>query len=129
MFHVEADKKYRFRLINAGLNVCPFLMQIEDHNFTIIATEVSFVKPATINTLYFMAGERFDFVIDTKNRTVRDYWIRFRQLNPCVQKIEGFAILRYHKNEVRGEKSVEFNDRKPPSYDHEYNNGTVSLSL
>lgn len=102
-------------------------MQIEDHNFTIIATEVSYVKPAVINTLFFMSGERYDFVIDTKNRPVRDYWIRFRQLNPCYQKLEGFAILRYHRklNKHADMKTVEFNDRVPPTFEQEYANGTV----
>lgn len=102
-------------------------MQIEDHNFTIIATEVSYVRPETINSLYHMSGERFDFVVDTNHRPVRDYWIRFRQLTPCIQKLEGFAILRYHKHRSLEEvhESVEFNDRVPPSYDEEYANGTV----
>ncbi|CRL07208.1 CLUMA_CG020191, isoform A [Clunio marinus] len=130
IFHVEADKKYRFRLINAGLNVCPFLLQIEDHNMTIIATEVSYVKPQVINSLYFMSGERYDFVINTHHRPLRDYWIRFRQLNPCVQELEGFAILRYHKNnklldKLNKKQSVEFNDRIPPGYNEEYPNGTL----
>lgn len=127
IFHVELGYKYRFRLINAGLNVCPFLMQIEDHNFTIIATEVSYVKPVTINTLYFMGGERYDFVIDTNHKQIREYFIRFRQLLPCVQKLEGFAVLRYHQHERESRSSVEFNDRVPPVYDTEYPNGTVSI--
>lgn len=118
--------KYRFRVINAGLNVCPFIFQVEDHNLTLIATEVSYVKPQVFNTLFFLSGERYDFVIDTNHRPVRDYFIRFKQLNPCYQKLEGFAILRYHDrhNPTKKQVSVEFNDRVPPSYEQEYPNGT-----
>lgn len=101
-------------------------MQIEDHNFTIIATEVSYVKPVVIDSLFFLSGERYDFVIETKNRPVRDYWIRFRQLNPCYQKLEGFAILRYHRDIKRAvKKTIEFNDRLPPAFEQEFPNGTV----
>lgn len=126
VFHVEEGSKYRFRVINAGLNVCPFLMQIEDHNFTIIATEVSYVKPVVIDSLFFLSGERYDFVIDTKNRPIRDYWIRFRQLDPCFQKLEGFAILRYHRDIKRAvKKNIEFNERVPPAFEQEFPNGTV----
>jgi FtsP/CotA-like multicopper oxidase with cupredoxin domain len=127
VFHVNEGNKYRFRVINSGINVCPFFMQIEDHNFTIIATEVSYVKPATVGTLFFMSGERYDFVIDTNGKKRRDYFIRFKQLNPCYQKIQGFAILRYHEKGNEGLKyNVEFNDRAVPQFDQEYPNGTVS---
>lgn len=118
--------KYRFRVINAGLNVCPFIMQIEDHNLTLIATEVSYVRPQVFHTLNFLSGERYDFVIDTSHLPARDYWIRFKQLNPCYQKLEGFAILRYHDKEHRTSKKnlIEFNSRVPPSFAQEYPNGT-----
>lgn len=101
-------------------------MQIEDHNFTIIATEVSYVKPAVVNTLHFMSGERFDFVLDTNNRESRDYFIRFKQLNPCYQRLQGFAILRYHKKNKNLKNTVEFNNRTIPKFEEEYLNGTVS---
>jgi FtsP/CotA-like multicopper oxidase with cupredoxin domain len=103
-------------------------MQIEDHDFTVIATEVSYVKPISINTLYFMAGERYDFVIDTKDHPVQDYWIRFKQCLPCHQQLQGFAVLRYHhKGSDDPRASVEFNNRSQPSFDQEYPNGTVRL--
>jgi FtsP/CotA-like multicopper oxidase with cupredoxin domain len=105
-------------------------MQIEDHNFTIIATEVSYVKPQEVGTLHLMSGERFDFVIDTKNKKPRDYFIRFKQLNPCYQNLQGFAILRYHSKGSRGLKyNLEFNNRTVPSFHQEYPNGTVSEVL
>lgn len=127
IFHVESGLRYRFRIINSGLNVCPFLMQIEDHELTIIATEVSYVKPQKINTLYFMAGERYDFIVDTKNKTVRDYFIRIRQLIPCHQELQGFAVLRYHqKGSDEPRPVIQFDNRTIPTFAQEYPNGTVS---
>lgn len=102
--------KYRFRFINSGFNVCPFLLQIEDHNMTIIATEISYVEPFTIDALYSSTGERFDFVVNA-SKTPRDYWIRAQTMFPCRTVIEGFAVLRY------GNKSggtVAFVDKDPP---------------
>lgn len=93
----------------------------------IIATEVSYVKPKKIQTLYFMAGERYDFVIDTRNKTVRDYFIRIKQMIPCHQELQGFAVLRYHKKNSGDTRPViEFNDRKLPTFAQEYPNGTVN---
>jgi FtsP/CotA-like multicopper oxidase with cupredoxin domain len=93
---------------------------------TIIATEVSYVKPEKIQTLYFMAGERYDFVIDTRNKTVRDYFIRIKQMIPCHQELQGFAVLRYHESGSGDSRPViEFNERRVPKFIEEYPNGTV----
>lgn len=85
------------------------------------------MKPFEIGSLYFLSGERYDFVIDTNRQgPVRDYWIRFRQLNPCRQKLEGFAILRYYREAQKNiQRVVEFNRRVPPTFEQEYPNGTV----
>jgi FtsP/CotA-like multicopper oxidase with cupredoxin domain len=94
VFNVERNKRYRFRFINSGINVCPFLLQIEKHDMKIIATEVSYVEPFTIDALYSQTGERFDFVLEANN-TDGDYWIRVKTLSPCQVSAEGFAVLRY----------------------------------
>lgn len=127
-FHLESGKRYRFRIINAASNVCPFIFQIENHNFSIIATEVSYVRPTVINTLYIMAGERFDFVLDTRHKKVRNYWLRFKQLSPCTQQLQGFAILKYQSGKIDDNRrsSVDFNYRKPPKFEDEYEQGIVS---
>lgn len=119
VFHVQVGMKYRFRIVNSAFNVCPFQLQIEDHNFTIIATELSNIEPLSVDTLHFLSGERFDIVIDA-NRRPGDYWIRVRELMPCWKNIEGFAILRYHNNSSTSEKRVEFNDRVIPAFSEEY---------
>lgn len=60
----------------------------------IIATELSYVEPFTIDALFSQTGERFDFVVETNN-TPGDYWVRVKTLMPCRIATEGFAVLRY----------------------------------
>lgn len=120
--------RYRFRVINSAFNVCPFQLQIERHNFTIIATELSDIKPISADTLHFLSGERFDIVINA-NRHSGDYWIRVRELSPCWKDIEGFAILRYHNDVILNKSRAEFNNRTIPLFDDTYPMQTVFNSL
>jgi FtsP/CotA-like multicopper oxidase with cupredoxin domain len=115
VYNVEANKSYRFRFINSGFNVCPFLLQIEHHNMTIIATEISYVEPFSIDSLFSSTGERFDFVIHTNN-TPGDYWVRAKTMSPCRLITEGFAILRYG-NKSGGEVAFAPNDPPRDSQD------------
>jgi len=125
IYHVEAGKKYRFRLINSGFNVCPFQFQIESHNFSVIATELSYVEPLIADTLQFLSGERFDIVLNA-NQEPRDYWIRVREMEPCWKNIEVFAILRYHKGPVRSQRTSEFTRRTMPTFEEVYETRVVS---
>lgn len=107
---MKPGKRYRFRLINSGFNVCPFLLQIEKHDMKIIATELSYVEPFTIDALFTQTGERFDFVVHANN-TVGDYWVRVKTMEPCRKATEGFAILRYTEN---NDKHLTFAKTDPP---------------
>lgn len=111
--------KHRFRLINSAFNVCPFQIQIQDHNFTVVATELSLIEPIEVDTLNFLSGERFDIVVNA-NQPQKDYLIRVRQLAPCWKEIEGFAILRYLDDSHRGYSRLSFDDIATPDYDDEY---------
>jgi FtsP/CotA-like multicopper oxidase with cupredoxin domain len=106
-------------LINSAFNVCPFQLQIEDHNFTVVATELSFIESVQADTLNFLSGERFDIVVNA-NRRSKDYLIRIRQLAPCWKTIDGFAILRYQNDVVDNHNRVTFDDFKFPTYEDEY---------
>ncbi|XP_070495178.1 uncharacterized protein [Chironomus tepperi] len=116
IYHVEPNMKYRFRFINSAFNVCPFLLQVEHHEMSIIATEISYVEPFTIDALYSLTGERFDFVINA-NKTPGDYWIRLQTMAPCRIITEGFAVLRY-RNSSGG--TVDFVDKDPPRESKEF---------
>lgn len=76
----------------------------------IIATEISYVEPFTIDALFTQTGERFDFVITT-NQTSGDYWVRVQTMAPCRQIVEGFAVLRY--GETHG-GNITFSEPDPP---------------
>lgn len=110
VFYVKPGKRYRFRLINSGFNVCPFLLQIEKHDMKIIATELSYVEPFTIDALFSQTGERFDFVVNANN-TKGDYWIRVKTMEPCRKATEGFAVLRYGEDDGN---LATFTENDPP---------------
>lgn len=117
IYNVQHHKRYRFRLINAASNVCPFQLQIENHEITVIASDGSSFQPVTTDTLFFISGERYDFVVNANQAEVRDYWIRIRALFPCTKEIEEFALLRYHDGPVSNNvRNFNFNDRKPPGW-------------
>jgi FtsP/CotA-like multicopper oxidase with cupredoxin domain len=59
LFHVDEGNRYKFRLIGTSSNVCPLEIQIEDHNFTIIAADSTEVNPFTADKLCITSGERF----------------------------------------------------------------------
>lgn len=117
IYNVEHHKRYRIRVINAASNVCPFQLQVENHEITVIASDGATIKPVVADTLYFISGERYDIVIDANQKEVRDYWVRVRALPPCTKEIEEFALLRYHEGAVEPNKRpFNFNDRKPPGW-------------
>lgn len=67
--------------------------------------------------MYFISGERYDFVVNANQNESRDYWIRIRALPPCTKEIEEFALLRYHDGPVdKSLRNFNFNDRKPPGW-------------
>lgn len=89
---------------------------------TIIATEISDVKPFVIDSLYSINGERFDFVLNATNEP-RDYWMRVKTMLPCRTVIEAFAILRYgqeHKIDVTCKTRVDFPKRPPPHLSEDF---------
>lgn len=105
-------------MINAASNVCPFQLQIEDHEFAVIASDGATFKPVVADTLFFISGERYDIVVKAdKQGPPRDYWVRVRALPPCTKEIEEFALLRYHDGPVdKNARILNFNDRKPPGW-------------
>lgn len=121
---MERDKRYRFRVINAASNVCPMLLQIENHKMSVIASDGSTFKPHEIDTLFFISGERYDIVVKADKEQIRDYFIRIRAMPPCTRKVQDFAILRYHQNSVPNDaKSVDFDNRIIPTFDERWPDG------
>lgn len=81
---------------------------------TIIATEISYVRPFAIDSLFTVNGERFDFVLNA-DKAPRDYWIRMKTLYPCRLPLETFGVLRYGEEYAMSANTrVTFKKELPP---------------
>lgn len=97
VFKVQKGKRYRFRLINAGVINCPIEFSIENHLFDLIATDGQPLKKIVdLQAIVLYAGERFDIVIHA-NQNIDNYWIRAKGYGSCASNkaIEN-AILNYN---------------------------------
>jgi hypothetical protein len=128
VYNVQQHRRYRIRLINAAFNVCPFQLQIENHNFTITESDGGSIEPIVVDTLYFLPGERYDIVVSAVHE-VRDYWIRISTLFPCIRTntVEGFAVLRYREASgvIKSLVTAEFVERNPPAWSESYEIGKL----
>ena len=55
-FYVEKGKRYRFRVINAGILYCPIEISIEGHSLVVIASDGKYVDPFITDTFIIYAG-------------------------------------------------------------------------
>lgn len=97
VFNVLPDKRYRFRLFSNGVLNSPVQVSIDHHSLMVIATDGFPVQPLWTDSLIVYSGERFDFVVETKQK-VGNFWFRFRGLLDGDQRYYGVyqgAILRY----------------------------------
>ncbi|OAD62113.1 Laccase-5 [Eufriesea mexicana] len=90
---VDANKRYRFRFINSFCTVCSGQLTVEGHDLTVIAIDGQLIEPVTVDSIVSLAGERYDFVINT-NKTPSAYWIQIRGLNSCASILQ-LAVLQY----------------------------------
>lgn len=138
VYNVHERKRHRFRLINAGSSVCSFLLRIENHNLTVIATDGSSIEPQQVEVLHLTSGERYDIVIET-NQEPRDYIMQVKGHSLC-NRFEGIAILRYEnqfdhhsRKEETPETSLEIFDmtklKQPAPVINERTFNTPHLSL
>ena len=100
LFYVESNKKYRFRLINAGILYCPIEFSIDNHNLSIISSDGKYLELYEVESLIIYAGERYDFILNTNtNYKDRNYLIKAKGLADCsVFKAQQTAILIYNNN-------------------------------
>jgi len=95
VFTVEKGKRYRFRIINAGILYCPIEISVDMHNLTVISTDGSDVEPYEVESLVIMAGERYDFVLNA-SQAVANYWLRAKGFADCGNfKVFQTAIVNY----------------------------------
>ncbi|KAK0066464.1 laccase-4 [Biomphalaria pfeifferi] len=96
-FTVKPGKRYRFRVINAGILNCPIQFSVNSHTMTMIASDGHSFEPYTVDMFNIFSGERYDFVLYAdKEENLRNYWIRVKGLADCnVKSANQTAILKY----------------------------------
>ncbi|CRK96923.1 CLUMA_CG010348, isoform A, partial [Clunio marinus] len=125
VYYVQKNRRYRFRLVNAGGLTCPVLLEIEGHKMTVIASDSNDLQPTTVSQLVSNAGERFDFVVNA-NQSGVDYWMRFRALGSCeANQIEQYAVLTYRDPNDPQRDLRAYPQNNFPAYDSSYGDGSV----
>lgn len=71
---VESGKKYLFRIVNSA-SQNSWWMHIDNHNFTVIATDFVPIVPYTTDWLAIGTGQRYDVIV-TANQPVSNYFFR-----------------------------------------------------
>jgi len=112
---VSPGHHHRLRIISGVAMNCPMIVSIDNHDFTIIATDGDDITPTQASSLTIYSGERFDIVLDA-NQAVGNYWIRFNGLIDCEQnEVYQGAILRYTGAPIQDpEGALSFDITPPP---------------
>ncbi|XP_046630301.1 oxidoreductase ptaE-like [Neodiprion virginianus] len=100
-FHVSRNSSYRFRIINSASHICGFLIQIQNHNLTLIAADGITIVPVVVDAFVCYPGERYDFVINTNNTSLDEdaYWMFVNGLGVCANLgLYQNAVLSYGTN-------------------------------
>ena len=121
-FNVKQGNIYRFRLIGAQA-LYPFNFSIQGHTFTVVATDGTLIDPIPeVHYLIINTGERYDILIDTTGKEIKNYWIVAESLedelnsrnevfhNP-IRLHRAEAILHYRDIEP---SSIEIDDITEP---------------
>ena len=83
-FNVSENQRYRFRVIGVQ-SLYSFRFSIDDHKLKLIATDGAFVQPQEVDYIIIHAGERYDFILETKSSpTQRQFKIRAETLEVYV---------------------------------------------
>ncbi|KAK8111318.1 uncharacterized protein PG998_007775 [Apiospora kogelbergensis] len=96
-------KKHVLKLINGAIGAS-FTFRIDDHNLTVIANDLVPVHPFTVQELFIGIGQRYTVVVEAKNDTSADYWMRTMPANfcnsfdPSIVVDEKTAIVRYNSS-------------------------------
>ncbi|PVD18275.1 hypothetical protein C0Q70_20824 [Pomacea canaliculata] len=102
-FQVEAGRRYRFRVVNAGSLKCPIVLSIDGHQLLLIASDGKPFLSFLVDSFVSFSGERYDFVLEVKTNSSSILWMRAKGLLECqARNIEQLAVVR-----VRGGKGGE----------------------
>ncbi|CAG5118317.1 unnamed protein product, partial [Candidula unifasciata] len=95
VFKVKAGKRYRFRFAYNGISNCPLHVSVDGHSLMMIATDGRNFEPVEVDAFFIFSGERYDFVLKTKQGVKDNFWIRFKGHGRCTGYLIQAAILSY----------------------------------
>ncbi|KAL5594128.1 hypothetical protein BROUX41_001174 [Berkeleyomyces rouxiae] len=72
VINLTAGKTHLLRLINPSVDA-EMILTLENHNFTIVATDFVPVEPRTVDQVFLAIGQRLDVLI-TADQDVSNYW-------------------------------------------------------
>ncbi|KAK5174222.1 laccase, multicopper oxidase, benzenediol:oxygen oxidorectuctase [Saxophila tyrrhenica] len=72
--NITKGKKYRLRLINQSSDNS-FMFSLDNHPFTVIAADLSPVRPYTADWIFITVGQRYDVVFEA-DQDIDNYWFR-----------------------------------------------------
>ena len=121
VFTVEQGKRYRFRLVGAQGDFA-YGFSIDGHKLTVVGTDGYWLEPIKeVDYIIVHSGERYDFLLDAKETSHENYWIRAETLEadltsggPPFESLGHVteAILHY-------QQSSEGDDPEIPSTEYE----------
>lgn len=122
-FRVKPMKRYRFRLIHVGPYSCSMIVSIDNHKLTLIATDGNPVEPVELDSIMLSAGERYDFVVETKS-TIANNFIKFRGEGELCGFDRIFQVAKLEYENATNEL-----DQMSITYDDTYRAGRVSFTF
>lgn len=90
---VEANKRYRFRLLNMSCKQF-YNFTIDNHTMTVIEVDGDYVEPYTVDSIQIYAAQRYSFILNA-DMPVDNYWIRTNPDPSEPMNATTTAILRY----------------------------------
>lgn len=71
---ISKGKRYKVRLLNVGIDNS-FAVSLDNHDFLVIAADVTPIEPFTTHWLFITIGQRYDVII-TADQPIGNYWFR-----------------------------------------------------
>jgi len=112
--HPASCSSYRFRLVSSVSLHCPIIFSIEDHNFTVIATDGEDIQPEeNVASLTLANGERYDILVDVSDQEERTYVMRFGgspgEFTNC-KGLAAIAFLQYEDSAVHQRQEPDYEE-------------------
>ncbi|XP_028396903.1 laccase-like isoform X2 [Dendronephthya gigantea] len=103
-YTVEKGKNYRFRVVGAMKEIV-FRISIDDHKLIVVSTDSYLTKPFVTDVLHVHVGERYDFVVMTRDNVnpwtifpIRIESVEVLKGHPFKPAAVGIAYLKYEGN-------------------------------